>query len=435
MRTPHLKMQIFQERRQRLAPLIPNAAVILVANPEQIRNHDVHHPYRQDTNFFYLTGYEEPESVFVFRPGKKPETVMFTRVRDVERETWDGFRYGPEGVIRHFGIEAAYPIEEFEKITSELLLDVEKVYYTLFKDEAFDRRLAETLKATKAKRRRSGRGIMTIEDSYPLLGEMRIRKSPYEIETLQRACQISAEGHIDVLKATKPGLSERALEGIFIKSILERGASRLGYNCIVAAGPAATTLHYNFNDQTLKDGDLLLIDAGAEFDYYTGDITRTYPISGRFTPAQKRLYGRVLELQKHLCQMVRPGLPMARLQETTVEGLVDVMLEEGLLKGSRTELISSGAYRRYYPHGVSHLLGSDVHDAGIIESGGQSRALEPGMAVTIEPGLYIPQDDMSAPSELRGLGIRIEDDVLVTEDRPVVMTEAAPKEIADLERG
>ncbi|MGE0764700.1 MAG: aminopeptidase P N-terminal domain-containing protein [Bdellovibrionales bacterium] len=433
MRTPHLNMQIFKERRARLASLIPNAAVILAAHPEQIRNHDVHQQYRQDTNMYYLTGFEEPESIFVFRPGRKPETVMFNRVRDVERETWDGFRYGPEGVVRHFGVEAAYPISEFESICSELLLDVDKVYYTLFKDAKIDARMATTLKMSQGKRRRSGRGILPIYDSYQLIGEMRIRKSDHEAETLKRACQISAEAHVEVMKAVRPGMNERALHGIFLKEIMTRGAAREGYGTIVAGGAAATTLHYVFNDQVLKDGELLLIDAGAEFEYYTGDITRTYPISGKFNPTQRRLYGRVLELQKHLCKKVQPGLPMTELQEITIDGLIEIMMEESLLKGSRGEIRETQAFKKYYPHGVSHLLGSDVHDAGMIEVNGQSRVLEPGMAITIEPGFYIPADDAAAPAELRGIGIRIEDDVLVTADGADVMTSGAPKEIADLE--
>lgn len=433
MRTPTISAQIFRERRARLASLIPGAAVILPAHPEQIRNHDVHHRYRQDTNFFYLTGFEEPDSVFVFRPGKKPETVMFTRIREPERETWDGFRYGPEGVVRHFGIEAAYPISEFEAIASELLLEVDKVYYTLFQDPEFDQRLAKTLLTAKAKRRRSGRGLLPLYDSYPLIGEMRLRKSDYEIQTLKRAGQVSAEAHAEVMKATRPGVNERELHGLFLKEIMARGAAREGYGSIVATGSNATTLHYVFNDQELKAGQFLLVDAGAEVDYYTGDITRTYPVSGKFSPVQARLYGRVLELQKHVIQIAKPGLPFTRLQETAINGLIDVMLSEGLLKGTHEEVHASGAYKKYYPHGVSHYLGSDVHDAGTVEINGQPRVLEPGICFTVEPGIYIPEDDLTAPEELRGIGIRIEDDVLVTHDGVEVLTSAAPKEIADLE--
>jgi len=304
----------------------------------------------------------------------------------------------------------------------------------MFQQLDVDTRVAETLKMTKAKRRRSGRGILPIYDSYQMIGEMRIHKSDYEADTLRKACQISAEAHIEVLKATKPGLNERALQGIFIKEIMARGSSREGYGCIVAGGANATTLHYVFNDQVLKDGELLLIDAGAEFDYYTGDITRTYPINGKFTPVQRRLYQQILEVQKHLCKKVAPGLPLGDMQDAAIDGLIDIMINEKLLKGSRGEIRENGSFKKYYPHGVSHLLGSDVHDAGMVEVNGQSRVLEPGMSLTVEPGLYIPYDDADAPAELRGIGIRIEDDVLVTVDGREVMTEGAPKEISELER-
>ncbi len=433
MRTPKLDMKIFRERRQKLASLIPNSAVILSSNPEQIRNHDVHHPYRQDTNLFYLTGFEEPESILVFRPGKKPETIMFVRTREPERETWDGFRYGPEGVVRSFGIEAAYPISEFEAIASELLLDVDKVYYTLFQNKEFDERLAKTVLATKAKRRRSGRGVLPIYDSYQLIGEMRLKKSEYDAQTMRRACKVSAEGHVEVMKAVKAGMNERELEGIFIKEVMARGAARPGYGSIVAGGANGTTLHYVFNDQELKASELLLIDAGAEVDYYTGDITRTYPISGKFTPVQARLYGRILELQKHLIGIVKPGLPWTKMQDTAIDGLMDIMLAEKLLKGNREEIKTSGAFKKYYPHGVSHYLGLDVHDAGTIEVNGQPRPMEAGMCLTVEPGIYIPEDDLSAPEELRGLGVRIEDDILVTPDGQENLTADCPKEIPDLE--
>lgn len=433
MRTPRMDMKIFRERRAKLAALIPNAAVILPAHPEQIRNHDVHHPYRQDTNLFYLTGFEEPQSILLFRPGKKPETVMFCRTRDPERETWDGFRYGPEGVVRHFGIEAAYPISEFEHIASELLLDVDKVFYTLFQNEEFDQRMGKTLLASKAKRRRSGRGILPIFDSYQLLGEMRLRKTEYDIETMKRACQVSAEAHIEVMKSVKPGMNERELHGLFIREVMARGAAREGYGGIFATGANATTLHYVFNDQELKAGELLLVDAGGEVDYYTGDITRTYPVSGKFSPVQARLYGRMLELQKNLISMVKPGIPFTQMQDTCVDGLIEIMLSEGLLKGTLEEIRKSGNYRKYYPHGVSHYLGSDVHDAGTLEVNGQARSLEAGIAFTVEPGIYIPADDMTAPAELRGIGIRIEDNIVVTDDGCEILTAGCPKEIADLE--
>jgi Xaa-Pro aminopeptidase len=433
MRGSKVPLQILAERRARLGTLIPGAAVILPAQPEAIRNHDVHHPYRQDSGLFYLTGFEEPESVLVFRPGKKPETVMFVRPRDVERETWEGFRFGPEGVVRQFGVEAAYLISDFERVTADLLLDVDRVYYTLFQNSEFDQKMATTLLSTKAKRRRSGRGILPIHDAYPLLGELRLRKSEFELEMLRRAGEISGQAHVEVMKAVQPGVNERVLQGIFTQEILARGAAREGYGTIVATGANATTLHYVFNDEELKAGEMLLIDAGAEFNYYTGDITRTYPVNGKFSAAQGRLYAKVLELQEHLIKMGEPGLPFSNLQESAIEGLVDIMISEKLLTGSREEIIATEKFKKYYPHGVSHYLGSDVHDAGTIELNGGPRLLEAGMVYTIEPGIYIPADDPAAPEDLRGIGIRIEDDIAVTADGFEVLTSSAPKSIADLE--
>lgn len=433
MRRPIEDISVFKQRRDRLAHKIMDGALISPAAPEFIRNNDVHHPYRQDSNLFYLTGFEEPESVLVFRPGRHPETVLFVRNKDLERETWDGFRYGPEGVKEHFGIDEAFLIEDFEKECAKLLSDVEKVYYTLFHDLEFDERVSRVVLSVRDQKRRSGRGLLSISDAYPQIGEMRLIKSPLEIDILRQACRISAEAHVEIMKYLKPGMNEREIHGRFLYEIMKRGAAREGYGTIVAGGSHATTLHYVFNDQRLNDGELLLIDAGAEYRFYTGDITRVYPINGRFSPVQRRFYQKLLTLQKELIAEVKPGMQFSTLQKKTVSGLVDIMLDEGLLIGAPTEIIESGLYRKYYPHGVSHWLGMDVHDAGVVEIGGQSRALEMGMCFTIEPGLYIPLDDLKAPKELRGLGFRIEDNIVVTEQGAENMTEGAIKEVDALE--
>jgi Xaa-Pro aminopeptidase len=433
MRRPKFDMTLFRERRSRLGSRITGGALIAPAAPEYIRNNDVHHSYRQDSNLFYLTGFEEPESVLVFRPGKQPETIMFVRSKDALREIWDGFRYGIDGVEKDFGIDKAYLIDEFEKVAPDLLMDVDRVYYTLFHDIEFDERIGRILLGVKNMRRRSGRGLLPISDALPVIGEMRLVKSDYEAQTLRQACQVSAEAHVELMKFVRPGMNERELQGRFVYEIMKRGSAREGYGSIVAGGSNATTLHYVFNDQPLHPNDLVLVDAGGEFDFYTGDITRTYPVSGKFSPTQKRLYSKVLNLQKDLIKMVRPGLPFNQLQEKTIEGLVDVMLDEGLVKGNKKEIIEKGDFRAYYPHGVSHWLGMDVHDAGMTELNGEPRRLEPGMAFTIEPGLYIPAGDQKAPAELRGIGIRIEDNILVTAEGCENMTAAAIKEVDELE--
>lgn len=300
MRKPVDNMDVFARRRRLLAEKAKGGAVILASHPEYIRNNDVHHSYRQDTNLFYLTGWEEPDSIFVFRPGRTPETVMFVRPKDVERETWDGFRYGPAGCAQEFKIDKTYLIEEFEKEIVELLKPVDRLYYRFNVDLDFDRKFLGILESVKRSHGRSGRGHLPVLDSWELIGELRVIKTADDVEAMRKACSITARAHVDVMKATKPGKTERQLLGVFLGSIYNQNADREGYGSIVASGANACTLHYVFNDQVCRDGDLLLIDAGAEARYYTGDITRTYPVNGKFTAAQRKVYDRVLEVQKDL---------------------------------------------------------------------------------------------------------------------------------------
>lgn len=433
MRRPIYDMNVFKERRAELAARMNGGALILAAHPEHIRNNDVHFPHRQDTNFFYLTGFEEPESILVFRPGRNPETVLFVRPKDPTRETWDGFRYGPEATEREFNVDKAYLISEFDKVIVDLLKPVDRVYYRWNNDREFDARMLDVLSRVRQSHGRTGRGHLPIYDSWELVGELRVIKSLYDIGIQRKACEISANAHVAAMKFTRPGVTERQIHGVLMHSFFMQDATREGYSSIVATGNNATTLHYIFNDQICQDGDLLLIDAGAEYQYYTGDITRTFPVNGRFTSAQRKVYDRVLDLQKALIEKVRPGLPFKDMQEMTIEVLTDVMIDLKLLSGSRQHLIESLAYKKYYPHGVGHWLGMDVHDAGLYQVGEESRLLEPGMVFTIEPGLYIPADDQEAPAELRGIGIRIEDNVLVTPSGCEVMTSGVPKEVADIE--
>lgn len=434
MRKPSEKIEVFKERRRRLADEIKGSALLLAAHPEQIRNHDVHYPYRQDSNFYYLTGFEEPESIFLFRPGQTPETVMFVRKRDLERETWDGFRFGPELTEREFEIDKAYAIEDFAKVAPTLLKDIEHLYYRLYKNPWSDPLVQEVLETLRISQGRTGQGYLTIHDADLLLGEMRLMKSEAELIHLREACEITAQAHIAAMKFTRPGVSERQVQGVLAHTFFMKGAAREGYNYIVASGESSTTLHYNFNDQTCRDGDLLLIDAGAEFNYFTGDITRTFPVNGRFTEEQALIYQGVLDVQKNIIEMIRPGLPFKQLQEQTISMLVDALLNWGLLTGRREDIISSQQYKRFYPHGVSHWLGMDVHDAGLYVQKGESRPLETNMCFTVEPGLYIRADDETVPKKYRGIGIRIEDDVRVTSSGCEVMTSSAPKEISDLEK-
>ena len=433
MRQPSISPELCKMRRDQLGKKIPGAALVIPSNPEFLRNHDVHYEYRQDTNLFYLTGFEEPESVLVFRPGQSPETVLFVRSKDPLRETWDGFRYGPSLAQDIFEVDKTFLVTDLEKELPTLLKDVDKVYYRLSRDHHFDLQITNALEAAKVSRGRSGMGLLPILDSSELLGEMRIIKSKEEIEWQKRACEITARAHVNAMKFTRPGVTERQIEGILRGSFMLENSPRMGYGAIVAAGNNATTLHYVFNDQTCKNGDLLLIDAGTEWNFFTGDITRTFPVNGKFTPAQKSLYEAVLEVQMKIIEMVKPGLPHKDLQTRTIELLTDLMLDFRLLKGSRDEIIEKKHYVTYYPHGVSHYLGMDVHDAGLYLKDGEPRKLEPGMCLTIEPGIYIRSDDPEAPRDLLGIGIRIEDNLLVTTGGNEVMTSGAPKDVAGME--
>lgn len=433
MRTPGINIEECKARRARLAELAENSAIIVSSHTEFIRNHDVHHPYRQDSNLFYLTGFEEPESVFIFRPGKTPESVLFVREKNVDRETWDGFRYGPQLAKQIFQVDEVYTIDQIDEKAVELVQEVSKVYYSQYRDSWFDSHFQKLMMNVKARSGRSGKGVLPIYDAYPLIGELRLKKSPYDLEQMRKACDITAKAHIEMMKQTRPGVSERELHGLFIYEVMKRGCAREGYGSIVAGGKNACTLHYVFNDEILKDGDLLLVDAGGEYNYYSADITRTWPINGKFSDPQKRIYQKVLDLQKKMVSVIKPGLVIADHQKMAIEGLVDIMIDERLLSGSREQNIESNEFRKYYPHGLGHYLGMDVHDAGAYEISGVSRCYEQGMGITVEPGIYIPHDDQTAPEELRGIGIRIEDDIIVTSEGVDILTKGAPKEISEME--
>lgn len=433
MRTPNININELQSRRAKVAELIAGDGLVLAAAPDVVRNNDVHHPYRADSNMYYMTGFEEPDSCFIFRPGQNPETVMFVRSKNELMETWEGFRYGIDQTRKLFAVDVVYDISEFEEKAPELLNECENIYYSLNKNHQFDPIMMKALESTRALRGRTGRGMPGIADSYPLLGELRLIKSEYEIKEQEKACEISSQAHVALMKATKPGMNERELHGLFIYNIMKSGAAREGYGSIVAAGDNATTLHYTFNDCIISNEDLVLVDAGAECSFYTGDITRTFPASGKFSDVQKELYLKVLKLQKKLIEFVKPGVSFKQLNDMSVEGLVDIMLHYGLLKAPPSEIIKEGYYKKYYPHGVGHWLGIDVHDAGKTIVQGLPRSFEPGMVLTIEPGIYIPEKDESAPAALRGIGIRIEDNILVTQNGHKNLTALAPKEIDEIE--
>lgn len=422
MRKPLESVERFKKRRDQALQRLGSNALLLMAHPEQMRWN-----YRQDSNLYYLTGFEEPESILLLLPGKKPQEVMFVRRKNPERETWDGFRFGPEATQTEFKIENVYPIEEYEDRVVELLKGYDGIYCQLNKDPQADKKLLSVIDSVKKSQGRTGFGFMSLLDANAFVGEMRLIKGEEEIENMRKACEISAQGHAAVMKQIKPGMTERQVQAILAYEFLNRGAAREGYNYIVASGNAATTLHYNFNDQVCKDGDLLLVDAGAEYNYYTGDITRTFPVNGKMTKPQHEVYSRVLDVQLKLIEMVKPGVAFKAFHDTASDLLTDAMLDLGLLNGRKSDIISGQVFRKYYPHGVGHYLGLDVHDTGKYFVKDEPRAIQPGMCFTIEPGLYIPAHDTSAPAEFRGIGVRIEDNILVTTNGYEVMTKSAPK--------
>lgn len=433
-RKPDLNMQIFEKRRARIAPYLQDATLVLCSTPEYLRNYDTPYEFRQDTNLFYMTGFEEPESVFVFRPGQKPETILFVRPKDVLRETWEGFRYGPELSQKYFNIEQVYLISELSTQLPELLKTSEKIYYKLNQFPEWDAEILKCVDTAKNLAGRSGRGHLPLHDSGEFLGEFRILKEPVELDWLRKACHITAEAHVETMKFVRPGLNERQIQAFLEYQFKSKMSPRVAYSPIVASGSSACTLHYVYNDQECKAGDLLLIDAGAEYNYMNGDITRTFPVNGKYTKIQKEFYDHVLRVQKEILAMVKPGIPFNSLQNRAVELLTEAMVDLNLLKGSVPELIRNLTYKKYYPHGVSHWLGMDTHDSGLYQVNGESRKLEATMCFTIEPGLYVPHNDQDAPKDLRGLGVRIEDDVIVTEKGYENMTSLVPKETSDIEK-
>lgn len=435
MRQPLENVKIFADRRQQLAKLIPGAALIVAAPPEYTRNASVQHDFRQDSNMYYLTGFEEPDSICVLRPGMNPETVLFVRRKDPTRETWDGFRFGPEEAQRQFKVDKTFAIDEFDKEIIGLLQGVEKLYYRFYKNEEVDHQIEKALLGLRTSQGRTGYGLLPIYDADELLGEMRVVKSEFDISNLRVACEVTSHAHAETMKYVKPGMSEREIHGFFIYQLMKKGSAREGYGTIVASGASACTLHYVFNDQICKSGDLLLIDAGGEHNYYTADVTRTFPVNGKFTEAQAEVYQGVLNVQKAVIAQVRPGVPFQELQDLGSSLLTDLMLELGLISGRKEDIMKANQHRKYYPHGIGHFLGMDVHDSGLyLCKKGTPRKLEPGMVFTVEPGLYIPANDTSAAPEYRGIGVRIEDNILVTGNGYENLTQNCPKEIADIER-
>lgn len=424
----------FRERRARFLKAIDGAIAILPGAPVAGRNGDVEFVYRQDSNFFYLTGFAEPESLAVFAPGHKDgEFVMFVRPRDKERETWTGRRAGVEGAMMQYGADKAYVIDELSSVLPRYLQSVDRVYYPLGENEKMNQRMLELIRSSHAMRQRLGAGPEAILDPRDLIHEMRLFKQPEELERMRRAIQVSGMAHAAAMRESRGGMMEWEIEALVDYTFRKNGTAGPSYPSIIASGPNATILHYVTNDCQLRAGDLMLIDAGCEYDFYASDVTRTFPIAARFSPLQRDLYELVLAAQRAGIAAVKPGARYDESHEAALQVLVDGMIRHKLVSGTRDEVIAARSYARYYMHRTSHWLGMDVHDVGLYRRDGQARVLEPGMTLTMEPGIYIPADDESAPPEYRGIGIRIEDDILVTDSGHEVMTAAIPKTVAEVE--
>ena len=421
----------FLARRKRLLKAIGDGVAIVPTAPEVIRNRDAHHPYRFDSYFWYLTGFPEPEAVVVLVGGKRPKSILFCREKHEEREIWDGYRYGPKAAKAAFGFDAAYSIEQLDKKLPELLVDRDTLWHAIGHDAAWDARIAKALNAVRAQTRAGKRAPRAIHDLRAELDAMRLVKDAAELTIMQRAADIASAGHARAMRACRPGMAEYELEAELTYEFRKRGADAHAYTPIVAGGANACVLHYVENNKLLNDNTLVLIDAGCEVEGYAADITRSFPVNGRFNAAQKDVYEIVLAAQEAAFAATAPGRHFMEAHDAAVRVLTQGLIDLKLLAGDLDNLIEKGDYKRFYMHRTGHWLGLDVHDAGEYKVGEQWTALQPGMTITVEPGLYIRPAD-GIPPALAGIGIRIEDDVRVTANGCDIYT-SAPKTIAEIE--
>lgn len=429
-----IKPSEFARRRKQLMRMADDDAIlILPAAPERIRSKDTHYPYRQDSDFWYLSGFAEPEAVLVLVPGRKHgESLLFCRERDAEKEAWDGPRAGPEGAIDAFGMDDAYPISDLDDILPGLLEGRSRVYYHFGRDTEFDLKLIGWVNRVRAQVRQGAQPPHEFLELGHFLHELRLFKSPAEIRLMERSADIACRAQVAAMRATRVGAFEYEVEAALQQAYRASNAVA-AYEPIVGGGANGCVLHYRANNARLNDGDLLLVDAGAEYDLYASDITRTWPVNGRYSKEQRALYEIVLDAQRAALAEARPGRPWIAGHEAAVRVLTEGMLSLGLLKGTLKQNLASGDYRRFYMHKTGHWLGLDVHDVGEYKLAGDFRELEPGMAFTIEPGLYIAPGSKGVPAKFQGIGIRIEDDVLITRDGNRVLTDGVPREVDAIE--
>ena len=424
----------FSRRRKQLMRMMGKDSIAIIpTSPEQVRNRDVEFPFRADSDFYYLTGFNEPDAVAVLVPGRRHgEFLLFCRERDPAMETWTGRRAGTDGAVEQFGADDAFPITDIDDILPGLMEDREQVFYTMGARPEFDKSVMEWVNRIRQGNRRGARTPDRFIALEHLLHDMRLYKSRSEVRAMRKAARIACCGHIRAMQACRPGMYEYQVEAGLLHEFRNAGMVP-AYPSIVGGGENGCVLHYTQNSDRLEDGDLLLIDAGAEYDCYASDVTRTFPINGRFTAAQKALYEVVLAAQTAAIKQVRAGNHWNAPHVAAVRTLTRGLIKLGLLKGKLADLVKKEAYQRFYMHRTGHWLGMDVHDVGDYKVGGEWRVLEPGMVLTVEPGLYIPAGSRGVAKKWWNIGIRIEDDVLVTKDDADVLSGAAPRSVAEIE--
>lgn len=431
------KQEVFRRRREALMQQMGEGSVgVWIGSPELIRSRDSGFRYRPSSDILYLTGFEEPGVVLVLRPGHEHPVTLFVRARNEEKEVWEGRRLGPERAKEAMGVDQTFTLDEVDDELPDLLVDADTLYYQLNLYPDWDRRVLAALQTAHRKRRLGKRTPTQVVEPGTVLEPMRLLKSPEELEWIRKACAITAEAHRRAMAVARPGMQEYQLEALIQYHFRVNGCTEVAYLTIVGGGGNAAVLHYIENRDTLKDGELVLIDAGAEYNYYAGDITRTFPVNGTFSSRQRDVYEVVLAAEEAAIAMCQPGNRFGEIHDTAVRVLTEGLVSLGVLEGNVDELIEEGAYKSYYMHKTGHWLGLDVHDVGgYFESDLSSRTLKPGMVLTVEPGLYFHPEfcNDDAAKAYVGTGIRIEDDVLITENDHEILTTGAPKTIREIE--
>ncbi len=427
------KLKEFKERRKELMHMVGGDSIVIIpAAPERKRNRDVYHRYRQDSDFFYLTGFVEPEAVLVLVPGREHgEVLIFCREKDPLKETWDGRRVGLEAVCDIFAVDDSFPIADIDDILPGIIEGREKLYCTMGIDSSFDKKVMGWINHIREHSRKGVHPPHEIVSLENLLHEMRLFKSSFEIKMMKRAAKISAEGHIRAMQACKPGMMEYELDAEIVHHFMKSGAT-YAYPSIVGGGENGCILHYIENNSQLKDGDLVLIDAGAEYDHYAGDISRTFPVNGKFSAEQKAVYEVVLAAQNAAIEAAKPGNHWNQPHELVVRVITEGLIDLGILDGTVEDQIEQNGYQNFFMHRTGHWLGMDVHDVGDYKVNNEWRVLEKGMALTIEPGIYIAPSK-TVDEKWWNIGIRIEDDVVITGTGNAVLTDSAPKTVEDIE--